>query len=37
VSEQEATVALDILEEVLTLVEKEYEDAAAMEPSSIEV
>jgi len=31
VSEQEATVALDILEEALTQVEKEHEHAAALE------
>ena len=30
VSEQEATVALDILEEALTLAEKEYEQASAL-------
>jgi 4-aminobutyrate aminotransferase len=31
VNEQEATVALDILEEALTLVEKEHEQAVALE------
>jgi 4-aminobutyrate aminotransferase len=30
VSEEEATVTIDILEESLTLVEKEYEQAAAV-------
>jgi 4-aminobutyrate aminotransferase len=30
VSEEEATVALDILEEALTLVEKEHEQATAL-------
>jgi 4-aminobutyrate aminotransferase len=34
VSEQEATVALDILEEALTLVEKEHEQATALEAAT---
>jgi 4-aminobutyrate aminotransferase len=34
VSEQEATVALDILEDVLTLVEKEHAEALAVEAAS---
>jgi 4-aminobutyrate aminotransferase len=35
VSEQEATVALDILEEALTLVEKEHEQATALEDAMV--
>ena len=34
VSEQEATVALDILEEALTQVEKEHENACALAVAS---
>ena len=34
VNEQEATVALDILEEALTLVEKEHEQAVALEAAT---
>jgi 4-aminobutyrate aminotransferase len=33
-NENEATVALDILEDALTAVEKEHERAAALEPAS---
>ena len=35
VSEQEATVALDILEEALTLAEKEYAHAGALEAAAV--
>jgi 4-aminobutyrate aminotransferase len=35
VTEQEATVAMDILEEALTLVEKEHEHASALEVAAV--
>lgn len=35
VNEQEATVALDILEEALSIVEKEHEQAAVAETAAV--